>query len=136
MTPSPLRRLSPADCLNLLATARVGRVGVTMEALPTILPVNFVVFDEGVLFQTAAGTKLDAAVRGAVVAFQVDAYEAEGTAGWSVLLIGKANEITDPGDLHRAEVAAMTPCPTAGGPLHYVHVRGEQISGRRFGPLG
>ena len=58
--------------------------------LPVILPVNDFVFDHGVLFRTAAGTKLDAAVRGIVVAFEADAYDPGGRAGWSVLLVRKA----------------------------------------------
>jgi len=134
MSPRPLRHLSAAQCLDLLATCRVGRVGITMGALPVILPVHFVVFDEGVLFTTAAGTKLDAAVKGTVVAFQADAYDPEGTAGWSVLPIGKAHEISDPADLDRAKAAAMTTWSSAERPLHYLHIKGEQISGRRFGP--
>jgi nitroimidazol reductase NimA-like FMN-containing flavoprotein (pyridoxamine 5'-phosphate oxidase superfamily) len=134
MIPNPLRQLSAAQCLDLLATCRIGRVGITLGALPVILPVNFVVFDDGVLLRTAAGTKLDAAVRGMVVAFQADSYDPEETAGWSVLLIGRANEIREPTDLDRARAAATTPWPSAEGELHYVHIRGEQISGRQFGP--
>jgi len=51
VSPNPLRHLSAAQCLDLLATGWVGRVGVTVEALPVILPVNYVVCDEVVLFR-------------------------------------------------------------------------------------
>lgn len=105
-----------------------------MSALPVILPVNYVVFDRGVLIRTAAGTKLDAAVRGIVVAFEADAFEPDGGAGWSVLLVGKASEVSDPVKLERAEAVAMSPWPGAEGQLHFVHIKAERISGRRFGP--
>jgi hypothetical protein len=32
--------LCPHECLHLLAGGRVGRVAVTMQALPVVLPVN------------------------------------------------------------------------------------------------
>jgi uncharacterized protein len=134
VSPHPLRQLGPDQCLELLASCQVGRVGATMGALPVILPVNYVVLDHGVLFRTAAGTKLDAAVRGIVVAFEADAYDPDGRAGWSVLLVGKASEVTHPVELERAKAVAMPRWPGAAGQLHYVHIKAERISGRRFGP--
>ena len=136
MNPNPLRQLGPDQCLELLARCQVGRVGTSISALPVILPVNYVVFDHGVLFRTAAGTKFDAAVRGIVVAFEADAYDPDGRAGWSVLLVGKASEVSDPGTLERAEArsSAVSTWPGAEGQLHYVHIKAERISGRRFGP--
>ena len=38
-----LRELSRARCLELLATAGLGRVGVSLRALPVILPVRYAV---------------------------------------------------------------------------------------------
>jgi len=134
MSPSQLSHLGSDQCLKLLASCRVGRVGTSIGALPVILPVNYVVLDNGVLFRTAAGTKLDAAVRGLVVAFEADAYDPDGRAGWSVLLVGKASEVSDPVELERDEAIAMSPWPGAEGQLHYVHIKAERISGRRFGP--
>lgn len=64
--------LSPNDCLNLLATVSVGRVGVTIDALPVVLPVNFSLLDRAVVFRTVPGTKLDAATAGMGVVFEAD----------------------------------------------------------------
>jgi hypothetical protein len=36
-----LEVLSRHECLRLLGTATLGRIGVTSDALPTVLPVNF-----------------------------------------------------------------------------------------------
>ena len=86
------------------------------------------------LFRTAAGTKLESAVRGIVVAFEADAHDSDGRTGWSVLLVGKASEVSDPLKLERAKAIAMSPWPGAEGQLDYVHIKAERISGRRFGP--
>ena len=92
-----IEELAPGECLRLLASVTVGRVGVTIDALPAVLPVNFVMSDGAVVFRTVPGTKLDAATAGAVVAFEADAYgTAESPGGWSVLVRGVARELTDP----------------------------------------
>ena len=39
----------------------MGQIGISSRALPTILPVDYVVAGRRVLFRTGAGTKLDAA---------------------------------------------------------------------------
>jgi uncharacterized protein len=98
--------IGPDECLALLGTVPVGRVGVTIDALPSVLPVNFVVWNGGIVFRTVPGTKLDAAAAGEVVAFEVDAYGAgDGSGGWSVLVRGIAREVIDAGEL--AEVGSL-----------------------------
>ena len=52
--------------------APLGRVGVSGGALPSVLPVNFRFDGRQILIRTGVGTKLDAAVANAVVAFEVD----------------------------------------------------------------
>ena len=96
MNPNPLRQLGPDQCLELLASCQVGRVGTSVGALPVILPVNYVVFDHGVLSARHPAPSV-------VVAFEADAYDPDGSAGWSVLLVGKANEISHPVEFERAE---------------------------------
>src|SRR5690242_15278604 len=96
-SPAPsMEELEPAACMRLLTSVPVGRIGITIDALPAVLPVNFVVHDDAVVFRTVPGTKLDAATKGAVVAFEADSYgSAHERAGWSVLLRGIAEEVTD-----------------------------------------
>ena len=45
---------------------------------PDIFPINYVVDHGAVVFRTAEGTKLAAAVLGQGVAFEIDGYEAAG----------------------------------------------------------
>ena len=77
------------ECLALLATVPVGRVGVTMNALPVVLPVNFAVLDGDIVFRTVEGTRFHAAAAGTVVAFEVDSYDPDGASGWSVVGSGR-----------------------------------------------
>ena len=59
-----------------------------MTAARSRCPVNYVVDQHSVLFRTDEGTKLDAASRGARVAFEVDGAEEATRTGWSVLVGG------------------------------------------------
>lgn len=83
-----LKVLSRDGCLALLATVPVGRVGLSIDALPVVLPVNFALLDGDVVFRTVNGTKCHAAAAGAVLAFEADSYEPDGTKGWGVVVPG------------------------------------------------
>ena len=79
-----------------LPTGEVGRVGVTIGALPVILPVNYRLIDGFVVFWSAPGSKLSVAASGTVVAFEVDDYLAADRTGWSVLVVGPSEVVDDP----------------------------------------
>ncbi len=65
-----LEILDRAACMELLARHRfVGRLGFITDGRPIILPVNYVVEGDSVVFCSAAGTKLSALEAGADVAF-------------------------------------------------------------------
>jgi len=91
-----LEVLSRSECLRLLATTPVGRVALSIGALPVVLPVNFALDGESVVFRTGPGSKLEAATRQAVVAFQADHVDLADETGWSVLLTGVARPSTTP----------------------------------------
>jgi len=127
-----LEVLDRDECLRLLAGARLGRVGITSGALPVILPVNFRVVGNEILFRTAHGTKLEAATRGAVVAFEADAMDPIDHTGWSVMVTGVARQVTDPDELVALQadrVARWAPR----GDACVVAVSTELVSGRRIG---
>lgn len=87
--------LSRPQCLDLLATARVGRVGLTSGALPVVVPVDYRMWQDQVVFRTAGGSRLHHATTDAVVAFEVDALGPELPWGWSVVVTGMTRDITD-----------------------------------------
>lgn len=132
-TDSGARELSREECLSLLPTVPVGRLVFTDRALPAIVPVNFLVDAGGVVIRTGAGSTLAAAVRGSVVAFEVDDFDRTARNGWCVTITGQARQVTDPLELERLASLGLT--PWAGGDRsHYVVVPIELVSGRRVGP--
>lgn len=126
-----LELLSVDDCRALLGGAEVGRVAITLGALPAVFPVNYKVVGGDVVFLTGEGTKLRAALDGAVVAFQVDEIDMPHRRGWSVVAVGVAQEITDADELTRVQALGLQ--PLAGGErTHFVRIRPEFVSGRRI----
>lgn len=126
-----LELLDEKECLGLLARAHIGRVAVTLGALPAIFPVNFVMDDDAVVFRTGTGTKLAAATDHAVLAFEADQFDRFEHTGWSVLAVGRSELVTDPEELRR--LAGMPLTPWAGGSRpHFVRMPIEFISGRRI----
>lgn len=101
VTSAGLTELAPEESYALLATVPVGRVVFTDRALPAIQPVNFALDGPDVVFRTAAGSKLAVAVSRAVVAFEADSFDAEARSGWSVVLVGRTYEVTDPAERGR-----------------------------------
>ncbi|WP_121750983.1 pyridoxamine 5'-phosphate oxidase family protein [Streptomyces sp. E2N166] len=96
------RELSRQECVSRLSQADVGRVVFTRDALPAVLPVNFLLEPDGaVLLRTSASSEMVHAVDGAVVAFEGDDFNAAAHAGWSVLVTGLASVVTDPADHDR-----------------------------------
>lgn len=123
--------LDEGECLALLSSASLGRVAVSMGALPVIFPVNYVVVEGAVLFRTGAGTKLAAATDNAVVAFEVDSFDEGEHSGWSVLVVGAAGVVSDPAELEAASRLPLVPWAD-GRRDHYVRVPVEFVSGRRI----
>lgn len=126
--------LSREECGLLLRSTSIGRVAVSMGALPAVFPVNFAVWDRDIVFRTGHGTKLEAAVQNTVVAFEVDAVDSIAHSGWSVLVTGRAHVIADPDELAEAERLPLLPWAPRGNKA-FVRIRGELISGRRLDPL-
>jgi nitroimidazol reductase NimA-like FMN-containing flavoprotein (pyridoxamine 5'-phosphate oxidase superfamily) len=129
-----LELLDERQCRELLAAGSIGRVGITIAGLPVIMPVNYSMLDGDIVFRTGAGSKLHAASNHAVIAFEVDAYDTELEAGWSVLAIGHCATIDDP--QQRDAAAGVSRPPWAQGRRdHYVRLQPELLTGRRISAL-
>ena len=115
-----LDELDRRECLRLLAGQAIGRVVFTDSAMPAAQPVNYLLSGEEVLFRTANGSKLAAAVRRAMFGFQTDQIDTDSATGWSVLGVGQSYEVTDPTRLELLKRTLPTPwAPGAGGPHHH-----------------
>jgi nitroimidazol reductase NimA-like FMN-containing flavoprotein (pyridoxamine 5'-phosphate oxidase superfamily) len=119
--------LTREECLQLLAGRPIGRLAViTAEGVPMVVPVNYVLDGETVLFRTDAGTKVDG-LRRHPVAFEVDDIDSGERTGWCVLVQGVAHEVA-PEEVGRACVD-----PWAGGEKRqWVRVVPRRITGRRL----
>jgi nitroimidazol reductase NimA-like FMN-containing flavoprotein (pyridoxamine 5'-phosphate oxidase superfamily) len=127
-----LEVLDRAACIELLARHRfVGRLGFVVDGRPIILPVNYIFDDTAVVFCSASGTKLDAVAGGADVAFEVDDSVSLHHSGWSVLVQGHAELITDPGEVARLRHGPLRPW-AKGARANWVRISLDEISGRRI----
>jgi len=103
--------LSENECLALLGAPDLGRVAFASEDTVEIFPVNYAMEGSIICFGTSPGTKLDA-VPNTGVAFEVDSWDPDTGAGWSVVAKGRAEEITTN---IRSRRRAPTPASGAAG---------------------
>ncbi len=127
-----LQSLGQDECVALLRTAAIGRVGITLGALPVVLPVNFAVVGDAIVLRTVPGTKFHAATSGAVVAFEADGYAPDGAEGWSVLVQGMTSEVKDADELERAHAARIPSWALDGAADRFIRIEMARVSGRRF----
>lgn len=134
MTRDRLTTLDERTCRQLLDTTDVGRLAVNDYPTPTVVPVNYVVHGDAIVFLTGEGRKLDA-VAGLVptASFQIDNVDSDRRAAWSVLVRGGLELVPEPGPELTEALGRLT--PLAGGDRpHVVLLHVQSISGRRIAP--
>lgn len=130
-----LEVLDRDECIELLThESFVGRLGLIVDGRPLILPVNYMVDRGTVVFCTAEGTKLNAIVGGADVAFEVDEHRSLHHSGWSVLVRGRAEIVTDKADLAHLRAGPLRPW-AKGARANWVRISLDEVSGRRIPPI-
>lgn len=127
MSSRDLDVLDHVECYRLLRSQRFGRVGINIADDHAIFPVYYAILDQDVVFRTSPGTKLNAAVLGTRVVFEVD----DEPSGWSVLVRGHAHELRAHEEVVEARNALGDAWP-AGTRESYVKVAGEVVTGRRL----
>lgn len=126
-----LQQIDAAESLRLLAGVGLGRVVLTEHAMPAVQVVNFAMYHGDVVIRTAGGGKLAAAAANAVVAFEVDQFDAALSVGWSVVVVGHASEVRDEAELLALrEMRVRSWAPLADE--HFIRIRPEIVSGRRL----
>jgi nitroimidazol reductase NimA-like FMN-containing flavoprotein (pyridoxamine 5'-phosphate oxidase superfamily) len=126
--PEPgLDELSREECLRLVASHSIGRIAVAPPGQsPHVLPVNYVLDVDVIVFRSDPGTKVDLTPHHPV-SFQVDHFDPSDRTGWSVLLRGNASEV------QRSEVSHLGLESWAGGEkAHWVRVVPVIVTGRRI----
>ncbi|HKY13640.1 MAG TPA: pyridoxamine 5'-phosphate oxidase family protein [Microthrixaceae bacterium] len=129
--PNGLEVLTADECLDLLRRQSVGRIAIDTDALPVILPVNYIVLGDDIVIRTRRGTRLADATRHSIVAFEVDDFDADTEAGWSVMVQGVAREVLDPLELEEARAAVLARWLDPDDSRH-VSISMDVITGRRL----
>ncbi|MFF3754637.1 pyridoxamine 5'-phosphate oxidase family protein [Streptomyces sp. NPDC002018] len=126
--------LSTEECRALLSTHGVGRVAVSTRNGPAVVPVNYVMADDGsVAYRTAPGTAAAAAADQEVV-FEVDQVDDAVRQGWSVNVIGTAHAVTGDAAARGLDQQAYT-APWAGDDRRlWLAIFPARMTGRRIGP--
>jgi hypothetical protein len=118
-------------CWMYLRSVEVGRLAVCMDNSPDIFPINFLVDHGTVVFRTAQGSKLSAALSTPIVAFEADGHEEEGNEAWSVVVKGRAEEVKQLHDQIDTLDLPLFPWHGAAKPI-FIRLVPDTISGRRF----
>jgi nitroimidazol reductase NimA-like FMN-containing flavoprotein (pyridoxamine 5'-phosphate oxidase superfamily) len=126
-----METLDEAESMRMLGSVRWGRLAWSEGEGPRILPINYSVLDGNVYFRTTLdGSLADAASQGAV-ALEADELDDRLSSGWSVVVLGRAEQVEAP-----IEVASLfrrigQPWAPGSRPV-LVRVLPSHVTGRRF----
>jgi hypothetical protein len=123
--------LSESECWELLGGAAVGRLAVDIAGQPDIFPINFITDHGGIVFRSAAGTKLAGAVLNRFVAFEIDGYQPGDRTAWSVVVKGQARAIERMQEVFDAEDLPLFPWLAWDKP-NFVRIEPMVVTGRRY----
>lgn len=126
--------LAPGRCWALLRENDLGRLAVVVGGHPEIFPITYVVDHGSLVFRSAGGTKLDAALD-RPVALEVDALDRAAGTAWSVVVHGRARRVRGLHDELDAMALPLDP-PHPGPKPHLVRIEVERITGRVLLPAG
>lgn len=118
-------------CAELIKSATMGRLGVVVAGKPEVFPVAHVYLDGDIIFPTNTGTKVHAALEWPWVGFEVDGLESGGESGWSVMVSGRAEEITDPSTIKHLVATRSAPW-RRGNNVRWIRIIPTEITGRRI----
>ncbi len=125
--------LDRMTCLRLLEETPIGRIVFIEDGgQPMALPVNYLVVDGAIVFRTLEGQKLSAASIGQRVAFEVDDWDPDHRAGWSVVVKGRAEEVTQWAEAEQLEQQGLVPWAHGEWRTLWVRVTPDEITGRRL----
>lgn len=124
-----LEELPEEECWARLAPGGIGRVALSTDLGPVVLPVNYRIHDGTVVYRTSTGST-PASAAGNRVAFEVDHIDEALHGGWSVLVSGVAVRVDDPEAIEQL-MREGDPDPWAGGERHvWIGIAPSAVTGR------
>jgi len=133
---SRLEILGREESMRLLATDSIGRLAVVVANTPLVVPVNYALDGDAVVFRTDPGTKFDKGPR-ARASFEVDSFDRTERTGWSVVATGRLEEVTHFDAATFERVRRLDVDPWAGGDkAHWMRLVPDRVTGRRIARPG
>jgi len=128
--------LSERECWELLATASVGRLALSVRALPVILPVQYYLDRRRLAVCLGHHAPPERALAETIIAFAADAIDPVTRAGWSVQVQGRSviprglRIDTDCGWPAAAQVVEIEPGMISGHRMHLCPFIGTLLAAR------
>jgi hypothetical protein len=107
--------LTRAQCLSRLSRQDVGRVAVSINAMPKIVPVRYLIEGGDLIFRAPLDNTLATSCDEAVIAFEVDEIATAYGGGWSVHVLGVASLSASIGSRPTQCVSSQGPAETGRG---------------------
>jgi nitroimidazol reductase NimA-like FMN-containing flavoprotein (pyridoxamine 5'-phosphate oxidase superfamily) len=123
--------LDEAESMRSLGSVRWGRLAWSESGGPRILPVNYSVLDGNVFFRTGLYGTLAEAASGGAVALEADELDDRLSSGWSVVVLGHAEQVQDPHEVASLFGRMGQPWAPGSRPV-LVRIVPSQVTGRRF----
>ena len=125
--------MSLSECRDLLDGGVVGRVAMATPVGPRIVPVNYAVHEDTIVFRTTPYSQLSAYGRNTELAFEIDHLDYDSHQGWSVVAVGRAHVVDDPDEIQQIR-KTWDPRPWVGGVRNlYVKLVWRDLTGMRLG---
>ena len=119
------------ECLRLLGSVPVGRIGFFADGVMVILLVNHVIDGQDPVLRTARGSKLSTAEGQGLVCFEADHYDEHTRAGWSVVVTGRTEVVYEESEVQRLNRHDLHPWVTAVERPFWIRIRATSVSGRQ-----
>ena len=136
-----LEELDEAECLRLIGSGGIGRIGYSGRYGPTVMPVNYRIYEGTIVFRTAQDSATDEDLRTGIanaefkVAFEIDDFDTAARTGWNVLIQGSAHHVESEAEL--AAVAGAGVDPWVGGDRQlFLRIIPTRFTGRRVSHTG
>jgi uncharacterized protein len=127
-----LQTLTDDECWAHLYAHQLGRIAIVVEGLPKVFPVNYAAGEGAIVFRSDPGSKVVHGP-GSPACFEVDDYNPSSGVGWSVMVTGLLEDVTDADDPGSARLRSLAVEPMAPGRhLHWLALRADEVSGRTF----
>jgi nitroimidazol reductase NimA-like FMN-containing flavoprotein (pyridoxamine 5'-phosphate oxidase superfamily) len=121
------------ECVSLLASGKVGRVALSTPMGPRIVPVDYAVAGDSLIFRTPPHSLLGTYAQNTNLAFEVAGIDAVLREGWSVVVVGRASRVENPDEVRRLE-EEWSPSPRTGGRRAlYFRMPWAELTGSRLG---